>query len=129
MTMLENPDGRATKEWIGSSPDTKIPDRVRLRVFKRYGGICYLSGIKIQPGMAWDIEHVIALSLGGEHREGNMRPALRKYHKAKSATDRAAKAKSDRIQKKHFGIRKPSTMPGSRNSKWKRKMDGTVVER
>ncbi|AVX04288.1 hypothetical protein MXMO3_01763 [Maritalea myrionectae] len=129
MTKIKNPIGRATEEWIGSSPDAKVPDRVRLRVFERHNGICYLSGIKILPGMDWDIEHVVPLCMGGEHRESNMRPALRKYHKPKTAKDRKAKAKSDRIRKKHLGIRKPSRMPGSRNSKFKRKLDGTVVER
>ena len=39
------------------------------------------------------------------------------------------KAKVSRVRKKHLGIRKPSTFACSRNSKWKRKINGEVVAR
>lgn len=100
--------GRATDEWIGKTPDSAIPPRVRLRVFERYGGKCYLSGRKIRPGEPWEIEHVIALCNGGEHRESNMAPALKGPHREKTARDVAEKAKVDRVRKKHLGITKPS---------------------
>jgi hypothetical protein len=39
-------------------------------------------------------------------------------------------AKVKRIHQRHIGARKPKApMPGGRLSKWKRKMDGTVVRR
>lgn len=38
-------------------------------------------------------------------------------------------AKTLRQQDKALGIRKKSVMAGSRKSRWKRKLDGTVVER
>jgi hypothetical protein len=39
-------------------------------------------------------------------------------------------AKVKRVHQKHIGATRPKgTMPGSKNSKWKRKMDGTVVRR
>lgn len=120
---------RAVEEWIGKTDDTPIPARVRLRVFERYGGACYLTGRIIRPGDRWDIEHIKALSLGGEHRESNMAPALVEPHKIKTAQDRRVKAKTDRIRKKHLGIRKPSRFPGSRDSKWKKKVGGEVVPR
>lgn len=122
---------RATKEWIGKTADSRVPPRVRQRVFDRYGGICYLSGRLILPGEPWDLEHVIALILGGENRESNLRPALKDKHKAKTKVDVAAKAKSNTVRQKHLGIkkRKGPPMPGSRDSKWKRKMDGTIERR
>jgi 5-methylcytosine-specific restriction protein A len=123
MAKLPNPIGRSTEEWIGATPDAKIPDRVRLRVFERHGGICYLSEIKIRPGMKWEIEHVVALCNGGEHRESNMRPALQVAHKAKTAQDRKEKAKSERIRKKHFGITKPKQKIQSRG--FRRSPDNT----
>lgn len=104
---LSNPIGRSTEEWIGSSPDAKIPDRVKLRVFERHEGVCYLSGRKILAGETWEVEHVTALCNGGEHRESNLRPALSKPHKAKTKKDRAIKAKSDRTRKKFLGIKRP----------------------
>lgn len=117
-------------EWIGSSPDAKIPDRVKARVFERYGGRCYLSGIKIGPGMAWEVEHVLALAAGGEHRESNLAPVLAKAHKEKTREDRKVIAKINRVRKKHLGLKRSGRpMPGSRRSKWRRKLDGRTVLR
>ena len=106
--------GRSTKEWIGRTPDTKIPDRVRLRIWEREGGRCYLSGRKIMPSDAYDFEHKIALALwtgeGHGNRESNIFLALRDKHREKTARDMREKAKSDRVRKKHIGIRKPSKL-------------------
>ena len=121
---------RSVPEWIGKTPDTAIPPRVRLRVFERFSGVCQITGRKIGPADKWDVDHVIALANGGEHREGNMQPVLRAPHRAKTAEDVAQKKKDDRVRKKHLGIHKPkSTLPGSRGSKWKRKVNGQVVPR
>lgn len=120
---------RARPEWIGKTDDSRPPGSVRLRVFTAHDGVCYLSGIKIQPGDKWELEHVIALCNGGENRESNMRPALVAPHKAKTRADLAAKSKNDRVRKKHLGIRKPSRFPAARTSIWKRKIDGSVVRR
>ena len=113
---------RSTDEWIGKTDDAKVPPHVRLRVFDRYGGICYLSGRKIGAGDAWDIEHILAICLGGEHRESNMAPALKDPHKIKTKADRRQKAKNDRVRKKHLGIKKPRTI-----TKWRR-FDGSIRE-
>jgi 5-methylcytosine-specific restriction protein A len=99
--------GRAVEEWVGASNDTPVPPRVRLRVFERHNGICYLTGRKIRPGDTWDLEHVHALHAGGEHREGNFAPALTTPHKKKTAEERALKADIEASRKKHLGITKP----------------------
>ena len=75
---------RTPDEWIGKTDDAKVPDSVKVRVFERYGGVCYLSGIKIESGMDWELEHILALCNGGEHRESNMAPALVAPHKDKA---------------------------------------------
>ncbi|MBM1817194.1 HNH endonuclease [Pseudosulfitobacter pseudonitzschiae] len=104
--------------------------RVRLRVFEAHGGICHLTGRKITPADQWDLDHVVALVNGGENRESNLAPALRSAHRKKTAEDVAMKAKDRRVRSKHLGIYKPkSEMAGSKASKWKRKVDGTVVRR
>jgi len=116
---------RSVDEWIGKTDDAKIPDRVRLRVFERYKGRCYLSGRVIGPGDRWEIEHVVALSLGGQHRESNLAPALVDKHKEKTKEDRKKKSKAEKTKKAHFGIRrKRSRFPGSRDSPWKAKIGG-----
>ena len=55
---------------IGSSDDAPIPPRVRLlRVFEPLiGHLRSLTGHKIRPGDAWQIDHVLALVNGGENR-------------------------------------------------------------
>lgn len=113
---------RAVPEWIGKTDDTPVPPRVRLRVFERYGGRCYLSGRKIMSGDRWDVEHIKAISLGGENRESNLAPALTAPHKIKTRADRAAKKKADRIRKRHLGIKSPRKI-----TRWRR-FDGSIVE-
>lgn len=120
---------RSVDEWIGKTDDTPVPPRVRARVFIRHDGKCHLSGRKIRPGEKWELEHIQALSLGGEHRESNMAPALVAAHKVKTKADRRAKAKNDRVRKRHLGIRKPSKFACSKDSKWKKKLSGEVVAR
>ena len=121
---------RSLDEWIGSSPDAKIPDRVKLRIWEREGGRCWLSGRKINPGEAYDFDHKIALCNGGEHRETNLAPALRVEHRKKTADDVKQRAKDDRVRKKHLGIHRPKRiMPGSKNHPLKKRLDGSVVRR
>ena len=120
---------RAVPEWIGKTDDAAIPPHVRVRVFDRHGGRCHLTGRRIRAGEAWDCEHVVALANGGQHRETNLAPALKAPHREKTAADVAEKANVYRKRAKHLGIRKPSRFPGSRDSKFKKKMDGTVVLR
>lgn len=98
---------RAVPEWIGKTPDTKVPPRVRLRIFERDGGRCHISGRKIAAGEPWELEHKVALCNGGEHRETNLAPALRDKHREKTAADVAEKAAIYRKASKHAGIRPP----------------------
>lgn len=121
---------RAVSEWIGKTPDSPIPPRVKLRIFERNKGKCHITGVKIRAGDQWDCDHVIALCNGGENRESNLAPAIKSAHRKKTAEDVAQKAKDRRIRSKHLGIHETrSPVPGSKRSKFKRKLDGTVVNR
>jgi 5-methylcytosine-specific restriction protein A len=103
--------GRAVPEWVGKSPDTQAPTRVRLRVFEAHGGRCHISGRKIAAGDAWELEHVKPLHLGGENRESNLAPALATAHREKTSAEMSAKAKADRIRAKHLGVFPASKTP------------------
>ena len=121
---------RTIDEWIGKTDDSKVPDRVRLRILRAHNETCHLSGRNIAPGEKWEIEHIKALILGGEHRESNLAPALVEPHKRKTAMEMAVKAKIDGSAKRHFGIKKSKNpMPGSKASNWKKNFDGTVERR
>jgi 5-methylcytosine-specific restriction enzyme A len=121
---------RTVPEWIGKTDDARVPPKVRDRIFLREGKRCHLSGIEIKPGMAWDLDHIVALCNGGQHRESNLAPALRDKHKKKTAIDRRIKAKDDRVRKRHIGIKPKSKFPCSKDSPFKKKIGtGEVVRR
>ncbi len=104
MTRIQNPlGGRSTEEWIGSSPDAKVPDRIRDRIYLRANGRCGLSGRIIKVGDVWDLDHITPLSMGGEHREGNLQPVLQERHREKTAEEAGPRAKADRVRRKHLG--------------------------
>lgn len=94
---------RAVEEWQGKTDDSPVPLRVRVRVFERYEGRCYLSGRKIMAGEKWHVEHRLAIINGGENRESNLAPALVAPHAEKTRDDLALKSKTARIKAKHLG--------------------------
>ncbi len=122
---------RSVNEWIGKTPDSKVPDHVRDRIFEAHGRRCHISGRIIRPGEPWDLDHVKALINGGEHRESNLAPALRDKHREKTAEDVALKSRAYRKRKYTYGFKraKGRPMPGSKASGLRKKMDGTVERR
>lgn len=94
---------RSVEEWRGKDDDTKVPPRVRARIFLREGGRCWISGRKIGPADAWDLDHKIALCNGGAHAEHNLFPALRDKHREKTRDDIDERVKTDRIRAKFIG--------------------------
>lgn len=109
---------------------SKFSTKRRLEIFVKHGGQCYLCESNIRPGETWEVEHILPVGLGGDNTDENLRPAHTKCHKSKTKKDVGSMRKADRIRAKHFGAKeKKSSMPGSKKSGWKRKMDGTVVKR
>ena len=96
---------RSTDEWIGATDDSRPPPRVRLRVWEREGGRCWISGRKIMPGEPWELDHKVALINEGENRESNLAPALKDKHRVKTNADVAEKAVITRQRQKHMGIK------------------------
>lgn len=117
---------RSVDLWVGKTDDAKVPPRVRLRVFEAHGGKCWISGRKIMPGEAWDLDHKLALCNGGSHSEDNLAPALKGPHREKTARDVALKSKTARIRMKHLGLKEPSK---GWNRNVRKKLNGEVVPR
>lgn len=113
---------RALPEWIGKTPDSAVPPRVRVRIFDKYEGRCQCGcNRKIMAGEKWEAEDKIALINGGERRETNIRPFLVGHQAAKTRDDVAEKSRVYRKRMKSLGIRKPRrTIPG-------RRFDGTPI--
>jgi 5-methylcytosine-specific restriction endonuclease McrA len=111
---------RSVPEWIGKTDDTAIPRHVRARVFEAHGGRCHISG-QIIRDKNWDCDHIVALINGGEHRESNLAPALREYHKIKTKADVAEKSRVSRKRQKFIGVKKPRQITA-----WRR-FNGEIV--
>lgn len=102
---------RTVPEWQGRTDDSAIPSRVQERVAARNKDNCALCGNPATPG---EIDHIIPLILGGQHRESNLQWLCRPCHGAKTKLDVKLKAKVARIRKRNLGIRKSSRKIQSR---------------
>lgn len=98
---------RRWKEWVGKTPDAKVPDAVRARIFALWEGRCFITGVKLGTD-DWDMDHVVPLADGGKHQESNLRPVWRPAHRAKTGKENSARAVVRRKQRAHLGLkRKP----------------------
>lgn len=118
---------------VGTTPRKPLTPRQRLAMWERHGGKCCVCGEKIdavRDGGFVD-EHIIPLALGGSNEDSNRGPAHKACARDKTSNDLTSIAKAKRVKARHLGIRttSKSPLPGGRDSKWKRKMDGTVVPR
>lgn len=121
---------RSVPEWIGDTPDTAIPPRVRLRVLEAKDHRCHACTRKILTGESWTCEHLIAIINGGENREANLDVTCCNCLAPKNAADVAEKSMIYRKRSKHLGVDKPKRpFPGSRTDIWKKPMNGPAVRR
>jgi hypothetical protein len=103
---------------------------------ERAEGLCegvLSSGHRCNAGLTigkYHFDHVIPDAIGGDNSLANCAVLCLPCHLEKTTKrDIPIIAKSKRISDKHRGIRKPSRFPGSRDSRWKKKMNGEVVSR
>ena len=103
----------------------------RAEIFRDAGGFCHICERRIATGEPWEVEHVKPLGLNGSDKQADMRPAHVDCHKGKTRHDVGVMRKADRQMKKHIGLKRRTgaPVPGSKASKWKKKMDGTVERR
>lgn len=97
----------ARKRWSASA---------RLRIFLANDGRCHVCKGRISVGEAWELDHRIALALGGDDKEHNLAPAHKKgCHAGKTAKeDVPAIAKAKRRQIAHVGASAPKQKIQSR---------------
>lgn len=120
------------KEWIGRTDDDRIPDYVRVRVMRKAGDRCVKCTRSIDEKLKGEIDHAIALILGGKHRESNLQLLCTECHKGKTKLDVRIKAKASKSRLRNLAggrRRKARPMPGTFASGIKHKMDGTWERR
>jgi 5-methylcytosine-specific restriction protein A len=108
-----------------------LATRERLALFLAANGRCQRCGWILAPGTRWDVDHVIPLALGGRDQPDNMQVLCPPCHGGKThRIDVPAIAKTTRIRARHLGARASRRpLPGGRRSRWKRTIDGRVLER
>lgn len=74
----------------------------RGRIISAHGGTCAYPECRATLGL--EVDHVIALALGGPDTDENCRPLCGPHHLQKTALDRKLIAKADRLQAKARGI-------------------------
>ena len=94
------------REPVFIHPRKSFSAKDRARIFAQHDGICGISKRKIQAGEAWEIEHRIALALGGTNDDENLYPALVEPHKGKTRNDKGVIAKCKRIEARLNGTRR-----------------------
>lgn len=120
---------RQTAEWIGRNDDQRVPDYVKDRIANSAELYCQKCKRQVAGKLRAEFDHVTPLILGGKHRESNLQLLCHECHGAKTKLDVKLKAKVARVRKRHLGIKKPSRFACSRDSRFKKRIDGTVVLR
>ena len=96
---------------------------------ERQGGKCAICGWPINEGRPFDADHVIPLAAGGPDTLDNIQIVHPSCHRRKTAThDMPAISKVKRLSG-GGRKRKGPPMPGSRASRWKKKINGRVEKR
>lgn len=103
---------------------------VKAKAFARAGGRCQHCDAKLLPGQ-WHADHIVPHGLGGAGDLDNCCCLCIGCHRVKTGSrDIPAMAKVKRIRAKLQGLKKPkSPIPGSRSTRWKKKLNGRTERR
>lgn len=116
-------------EDVGTTARGNLSTRRKLAIWERERGLCMLCGCRLTPGN-FIYEHVRALELGGTDTDDNIRLTCLPCAGEKTRDDHRRTAKAKRVKVKHLGLKKSKNpLPGSKGSRWRKKMDGSVVKR
>ncbi len=103
----------------------------RLHLFLKAQGHCQACGWRLSPGTRWEVDHIIPVALGGSDHGDNLQVLCAACHGSKTATaDAPALSKAKRMQARHLGAARSKTIiPGSRRSRFRKSLDGSVRRR
>lgn len=111
---------------------TEFSVATRRAALKRAKGMCECGcGMPLDLHKGFDFDHAIPCELDGDNSLENCRVVNRTCHRQKTATEdmpRIKKVRREDKRRDRLEARK-AVIPGSKRSKWKRKVNGTVVPR
>jgi 5-methylcytosine-specific restriction endonuclease McrA len=111
------------------------PQSVRDRLSAQQGGRCAICTRPFGPDNRPHCDHIVPLRDGGLNRQSNMQMLCAWCHVEKTAAENTSRAKVNRVRAKHLGIADAKTnrhgrgFQTNRTGRFKKKMDGSVVER
>lgn len=109
----------------------EFPAKVKKAAFERSQGRCENNRCEQEfAGRTPEYDHILPDALYGEATLSNCMVLCPKCHRAKTKVDVKRISKANRIKRKQNGFgKKKAVIPGSKQSGWKKKMDGTVERR
>lgn len=121
------------RRWTLPEPRERLTRKQIAELFLRQDGRCpnCTQKLEVKGGKPVCVdEHLEPLWRGGSNDLVNRELWCNPCTRPKTATEASQRAKALAVRDKHIGAKKASrAIPGSRNSPWKRKMDGTMVRR
>ena len=142
---MKKPDGeidmKSPHNPYEVNPRKALSNKRRVELLVANNGLCCICGGKITVATAWDDfdlsavpfvdEHINPLWLSGSNDFNNRGPAHVKCARDKTAKEATDRAKVRRMAERHLGAKRPKgpPMPGSKRSKWKKHLDGSVSRR
>lgn len=85
------------REAVPATPRARMTPTRRARVLAKHDDCCAFPGCASRLGL--EIDHTIALKLGGKDDDSNLAPLCRDHHKKKTRLDAKLIAKMRRRQK------------------------------
>jgi len=118
-----------THDPYAVTPRKPLTAKQRMKLFIARSGKCCICGWKIDGVKdRWIDEHIVPLADGGTNDLDNRGISHEACARAKTAKEAGQRAKHRSAAERHFGAKR-STMPGARNSPWKKKLNGQTVRR
>jgi 5-methylcytosine-specific restriction endonuclease McrA len=116
-------------EDVGTTKRGHLSAKRKLSIWEREHGKCMICEAKLTTGR-FIFEHVIALEMGGTDTDDNIRLTCKGCATEKTKKDHSQAAHAKRRKASVLGMKQSKTpLPFGRGSKFKKKMDGTVVRR
>ncbi|MCH9751089.1 MAG: hypothetical protein K0U61_02620, partial [Alphaproteobacteria bacterium] len=119
-------------ERLALEKRAEFSKETKRKAWDRSKGICECGcGVKIVDGDGPEYDHELECFLGGDNSLENCRVLRLRCHKQKTRLRRLELDKTRRGLEKRLNLRtkKSRPMAGNRNSRFKKKMDGSVERR